>query len=272
MKKKNILVIGGSGYVGSHIIDYVEECNFINISKSRANDKVFNNILIDITKGLDFLRFSEKIDIIINCTDIIDCGEDKKNSRCYANSMQKLIYFANKIGVKKIIHFSNHVEPKESRSDYVQNKLLADRVIEHSGLEFIIFRMTQIFGEESHLDVILKRLSNLKVLSKTLAHKKLSPVFIGDVIRNVRYAIQNDDCWNKSYVICGPEQLDIEEAINRYASKKLKTVNMPEVFSKMYMRYVLDKNIRDFYESYIDLEPKEISCKYPRLLKPLKFY
>ncbi|MDQ1338974.1 MAG: hypothetical protein QG567_123 [Campylobacterota bacterium] len=271
MKKKNILILGGSGYIGANIVSSLQDYNFINISKNRINQEASNNIIVDITKGLDFLRFSKDIDCIINCTDIADCGDDK-NYRCYANSMQKLTYLMDKIKVKKIIHFSNYAQPRESNNSYIQNKLLAERVIEHSGAQFIIFKTTQVFGENSMLDGILKRLSKSTVVSKAIATKKLSPVFIGDVVKNVKYAIENDDCWNSSYVVCGPEEIELGEAINRYSLKKIKTIKVPNLLSKIYMSAIFDKKIINFYESYIDVEPMKINCEYPSLLKAQKFY
>ncbi len=272
-KRQNILIIGGSGYIGSEIIKaFGGAFNFLNLSRTRLSDKASNNILYNVHLGIDFLNFSEPIDMVINCGEFSDCSRVKENGRCYAETLEKVVSFAKKNSIKKIMHFSHHSDETAYNNDYVHNKLLADRVIEHSGLEYIIFKPTVIFGHDSLFDTVLGRFATLKILPKNIAQQRFAPVFIGDVLRNVGYALEHGDCWNQSYVVCGPEQMEVKEALSRYHIKLPNIVKVPKLVSTIQLRRTFDRQIFNFYSRYMMPSSEDFQREYPSLLKPLKFY
>lgn len=272
-KRKNILIIGGSGYIGNEIIKaFSGAYNFLNLSRTRVNESASNNIICDVKNGIEFLNFSESIDMVINCGEFVDCAREKQNGRCYAETVEKVVAFAKKNHIPKIIHFSNHHDEGTYHNDYVHNKLLADRVIEHSGLEYIIFKPTVIFGHDSLFDTVLGRFATFTVLPKNIAQQRFAPVFIGDVLRNVGHAIEHDECWNRSYVVCGPEHMNVKEALDRYHVKTPSIVKIPKLISMIQLRRTFDRQVYNFYNRYMNPGSDVNRCEYPSLLKPLKFY
>jgi hypothetical protein len=108
----------------------------------------------------------------------------------------------------------------------------------------------------------------LRFLPKNIAHKRFAPVFIGDVLRNVGYAFEHAECWNRSYVVCGPEYMEIKEAIDRYHVKTPSIVKVPGVVSRVQLKRAFGKQVFSFYSRYMDLEADALTSKYP----PLRFY
>jgi len=145
-------------------------------------------------------------------------------------------------------------------------------VVEHSGLDFIIFKPTVIFGHNSLFDTVLGRFATLKVLPKNIAQQRFAPVFIGDVLRNVGYAMGHDECWNKSYTVCGPEHMDVKEALDRYHVKTPSVVKVPKLISMIQLRRTFDRPVYNFYSRYMNPGNAALHSEYPSLLKPLKFY
>ncbi len=121
----NILIAGGSGYIGSKIIERFSEHNFINISKSRKAFGASNNIVLDLASegsGIT-LNFNQPIDMIINC---IDTKELKENSirNDIVETTRSLIQIAKKNRIEKFIHLSI-TNPEDIKDDYQKSKFLA---------------------------------------------------------------------------------------------------------------------------------------------------
>ncbi|MDR2033730.1 MAG: NAD-dependent epimerase/dehydratase family protein [Helicobacteraceae bacterium] len=215
-----ILIAGGGGYVGRGITQrFCAEHDFINVSKTRGSEFAVNNALVDLERSLNFLRFDRPIDMIINCVechpDNFESGERMK--RAYVASARHLIEYAEDFGVKKFIHFSvNHINTVEN--DYQQAKFVVEGLVKSSGLQYIIFKPTIIFGENSPLDYLIDSL-----LAKTALFKfwkddaRIAPIHIFDVVSNVGYALKNDECWNNTYALYGPDMMGFEEILTRRA-------------------------------------------------------
>ena len=269
--KKNVLIIGGSGYLGTNIIRYFDNFNYINVSKTKISQNASNNILLDISKGIDFLRFDTKIDLIINASELYSC--EKQEIRCYADTLKGIISLMDKIKTDKIVHFSNYISDNTYKTDYMHNKLLADRIIEHSNKNYIIFKTTQIFGNDSIFENFVKSLKNANFLPGNIAYKKIAPVFIGDVLKNIEYALSHKESWNKTYLLCGPEFMQIDEAVNRYKDDgKVKVVNLPKTIEKTISKLYLKEQFKKFYKYYIELSEPISKCTDELLVKPMTFY
>ncbi|MDR2639018.1 MAG: NAD-dependent epimerase/dehydratase family protein [Helicobacteraceae bacterium] len=231
-----ILIAGGSGYVGRGIIErYCLSRDFINVSLTRHAALAVNNVLVDLSKPINFLRFDKPIDMIINC---VECraesyAGDEKNKRAYLAAVRHLVEYAQDMDIKKIIHFSvNHINTVEN--DYQQARFVAEGLIKSSGLDYIIFKPTVIFGENSPLEYLINSLLSRSVLLKFWKEEaQIAPVHLLDVLANVGYAIEHDDCWNETYALCGPEMMNFEEMLfRRRMIKRPKLVNAPSALAR----------------------------------------
>ncbi|MDR1451878.1 MAG: NAD-dependent epimerase/dehydratase family protein [Helicobacteraceae bacterium] len=231
-----ILIAGGSGYVGRGIIErYCPTHDFINISLTRYADLAINNALVDLAKPLNFLRFDKPIDMIINCVECRPEGltGDERSKRAYLAVVRHLIEYAQDYDVNKFIHFSvNHINTVEN--DYQQAKFVAEGLVKSCGLNYIIFKPTVIFGDNSPLEYLINSLLSKSVLLKFWKEEaRIAPVHLLDVLANVGYAIEREDCWNETYSLCGPETMTFEEILfRRRTIKKPKLVSAPAALAK----------------------------------------
>jgi NADH dehydrogenase len=218
-----VLIAGGSGYVGRGIVErFCAERDFVNISLTRRSEFAVNNVLVDLAKPLDFLHFDKPIDMIIDCVECRPSGVegDDRMKKTYLSSVRNLIDYAKENKIKKFIHFSiNHIHTVEN--DYQQAKFVAEGLVKSSGLDYIIFKPTVIFGENSPLEYLIDVMLARSVLLKFWKENaQIAPVHLLDVLANVGYAIKNDDCWNETYTLCGPETMNFEEVLFRRKNYK----------------------------------------------------
>ncbi|TXJ30420.1 NAD-dependent epimerase/dehydratase family protein [Brachyspira aalborgi] len=167
-----ILVTGGAGFIGSHIVDELinNSYNVIvadNLSTGRIeninNSAIFYNIDIKDKTRLETLFINNKIKYIIHLAAQASVGYSMKYPICDANeniiSSLNLIELAKKYNIKKLIVSSTaavYGEPQylpidenhnaNPSSYYGLSKLTMEKYIKLSNIDYIIFRFSNVYG------------------------------------------------------------------------------------------------------------------------------
>ncbi len=167
-----ILVTGGAGFIGSHIVDELinNSYNVIvadNLSTGRMeninNSAIFYNIDIKDKTRLETLFINNKIKYIIHLAAQASVGYSMKYPICDANeniiSSLNLIELAKKYNIKKLIVSSTaavYGEPQylpidenhnaNPSSYYGLSKLTMGKYIKLSNIDYIIFRFSNVYG------------------------------------------------------------------------------------------------------------------------------
>lgn len=167
-----ILVTGGAGFIGSHIVDELinNSYNVIvadNLSTGRMeninNSAIFYNIDIKDKTRLETLFINNKIKYIIHLAAQASVGYSMKYPICDANeniiSSLNLIELAKKYNIKKLIVSSTaavYGEPQylpidenhnaNPSSYYGLSKLTMEKYIKLSNINYIIFRFSNVYG------------------------------------------------------------------------------------------------------------------------------
>ena len=167
-----ILITGGAGFIGSHIVDELinNSYNVIvadNLSTGRMeninNSAIFYNIDIKDKTRLETLFINNKIKYIIHLAAQASVGYSMKYPICDANeniiSSLNLIELAKKYNIKKLIVSSTaavYGEPQylpidenhnaNPSSYYGLSKLTMEKYIELSNIDYIIFRFSNVYG------------------------------------------------------------------------------------------------------------------------------
>tara|TARA_B100001248_G_scaffold261482_1_gene252830 strand:+ start:4194 stop:5081 length:888 start_codon:yes stop_codon:yes gene_type:complete len=156
--KKNILVIGGSGFIGSHTADALSESGH----KITILDKVQSNwqrddqeMLIADIMNQEILETSMKnIDVVYYFAGIADIGLAKSNPyetiELNIMGLTKALEAALKNNVKKFIYASTMYVYSSHGSFYRASKQAAEIIIEtyqeNFGLEYVFLRYGSLYG------------------------------------------------------------------------------------------------------------------------------
>lgn len=239
-----ILVTGGTGFVGSHLIKRMRQEGIPVRAIVRDPDKAraLNNLGVDVVKGdvsdTDSLeKATIGVERIIHLVGIIQEAAGATFQRVHVDGTRNLLEAARKSGVRHFFYQSALGTRPNAKSEYHKSKWAAEELVRASGISFTILRPSLIYGPGDQFTI---RLSEMIRLSPVLpiigsGRSKVQPIFIDDVATCIVTAVTSDCCLNEIYEIGGPDQLTYEEvtvAIADAMGVKRPTLHLPLFFMK----------------------------------------
>lgn len=213
-----ILVIGGSGFVGRHIIPYIMKNNSVSYLSRKENEKLKNLgiawIKGDITNR-DDLKIAKDFDVIIDLVAVIN-EKEQKHEDVNVKGMENILGNAEN---KKVIYFSA-MNADIGNTKYFQTKRKAEEMLIKRG-NYLILRPSIIYGEDDYLTEMLLSLK-LPFVPKS---GKLCPVFINDVAEILTRKMNDQGIIE----ISGPDELTLKDmfTILRKIKSKGKAYSVP---------------------------------------------
>ena len=239
-----ILVTGGTGFVGSHLIKRMRQEGIPVRAIVRDPDKAraLNDLGVDVVKGdvsdTDSLeKATIGVERIVHLVGIIQEAAGATFQRVHVDGTRNLLEAARKSGVRHFFYQSALGTRPNAKSEYHKSKWAAEELVRASGISFTILRPSLIYGPGDQFTI---RLSEMIRLSPVLpiigsGRSKVQPIFIDDVATCIVKAVTSDCCLNEIYEIGGPDQLTYEEvtvAIADAMGVKRPTLHLPLFFMK----------------------------------------
>ena len=197
MKKKNILITGGSGFLGSHVSDFLTSKGFNIIiydkKKSIWLKKNQKFIYGDISNLKKLNKIKMKLDYIYHFAALSDLDTAMKNplDSVKANILGtvNLLNFAIKKNIKRFILASTIYVNSSQGSFYAASKKASEEYLREYNklykLKFTILRFGSLYGERSDMNNGLNKIINI-------SKKKKRVIFTGNK-KTVREYIHVND-------------------------------------------------------------------------------
>ncbi|MBI2508201.1 NAD-dependent epimerase/dehydratase family protein [Candidatus Woesearchaeota archaeon] len=221
-----ILVTGATGFVGKNLMKRLEryDANILSRKETSINKA---NIFIGDLFDKKILLEASKVDAVIHLAGITKGDVFKANYEGTKNLVDACI--ENK--VKKFIFVSSF--NAVLNTDYGKSKLKAEEYVKNSGLAYIIFRPTVIYGRDNKKDIgKLIRLIKLGFAPVPGDGKsKLQPIFVEDLTAIITKSIESK-IKNKVYFVMGGDALtfnEIVEIILKRLNKKAVRIKIPRL-------------------------------------------
>tara|TARA_B100000886_G_scaffold340519_1_gene310782 strand:+ start:8752 stop:9630 length:879 start_codon:yes stop_codon:yes gene_type:complete len=254
--KNKVLVLGGSGFLGNHVInalllkDY-KVCS-VDLNPSKISHKNFDFISLNLSENIQELsRYSEDFDYVINFAGISDldyCHENPKESLEFniQSNIDILDIFKNSKKLKKYIYASSAYASGSSGSFYAIAKKTSESIIkeysENYNINYTILRYGSLYGIGSD-----SRNSIYRFLKSALNESKINYSGTGNEVRefiNVKDAADlTIESLNKKYdnnilMLTGTKSMkykDLFDMINEIFNNKLK-INIKENLKKTHYK------------------------------------
>lgn len=232
MKHQRILILGGTGFVGTHLgarLDRMgREVTVLTRHDRRRHDLwVLPQVRVVVTDPYDEDKLVHEMaghDAVINLVGILnEKGRDGSGfRRAHVEFTETVIRACRRAGVRRLLQMSA-LGAGKGRSHYLRTRGEAERAVNAAGrkdLRTTVFRPSVIFGPEDSFFLrfaFLLRL--LPVMPLACPEAKLAPVFVGNVTEAICRALDARDAFGRTYELCGPRTYTLRELV-RYAKEQ----------------------------------------------------
>ena len=295
MKYENFLVVGGSGFVGRHLVAALAARGARVTVPTRRRERAKHLILLptvdvveaDVRDSRVLAGLAAGRDAVVNLVGILHSKrarprEEGPNhygpqfAQAHVELAQSVVAACREAGVKRLLHMSALGADAKAPSEYLRSKGVGEQlVLAADDLAATVFRPSVIFGpEDGFLNLFARLAALLPVLVLGSPGARFQPVYVGDVVRAFIAALERREAEGKRYDLCGPREYtlrDLLEQVCRITGHRRLIVGLPDSLSYLqaWMMEFLPVALltRDNYHSM--QVPSVCGCAFPFGIQPV---
>jgi len=282
MEIKKICVLGGSGFVGRHLVSKLCERGYevrvpyrnINRAKHLAVLPTVTMVEADVHDPVVLKGLFQGMDAVINLVGILHEGKRGAFQRTHVELPRKVVEACRAAGVKRLLHMSALGGDPDGLSRYQRSKGEGEALVRAAhgeGLAVTVFRPSVIFGpEDSFLNLFARLLYWTPIFPLGSPNAKFQPVYVGDVAQAYVASLNNPATFGQRYELCGPTVYTLQELVEFVARiKGLKRTVMPlsdEMSSMQAIMLGLMPVKMLTHDNYLTLKTDAVcSCPFPEV-------
>ena len=222
MKLDKILVLGGSGFIGRHVVAALVRRGIKVTVPSRRRERAKHLILLptvdvieaDILASGVLERLVRGHDAVINLVGVLH-GPDFETP--HVKLPLAVIDACRAAGVKRLVHMSALGASPDGPSAYQRSKGKGEQaVMQAKDLDVTVFRPSVVFGPEDHFINTFACLARFTpVLMVPSPEARFQPVYVGDVADAIVTSLGEGDAHGRSYDLAGPREYTLKEIVRR---------------------------------------------------------
>ena len=218
---KNVLVLGGTGFVGRHLCEHLNRAGIrATVPTRRLNNAQAVQMLplvqpleADVHDAATLAQLLPGHDAVVNLIAVLH-GSRARFEQVHVELPRRLAAAMQASGVRRLVHVSALGASASGPSDYQRSKAAGEAVLQAAGLELTILRPSVIFGAEDrflNLFASLQKLFPLMPLAGSQA--RLQPVWVGDVARALLHCLLHPATSGQIIECAGPETFSLADLV-----------------------------------------------------------
>ena len=245
---KNILVLGGTGFVGRHVCEKLHRLGWrITVPTRRMRNAAavqhlprVTVIEADVHDPVQLIRLVSGHDAVVNLIAILHGTEDAFE-RAHVELPLALAEACLANGVRRLVHISALGVGLDAPSRYQRSKARGEDVLRGAGLDLTILRPSVIFGAgDRFLNLFAQLQSVFPVVPLAGASARFQPVWVEDVAAAVAACLADTgparDTVGGTYVCAGPEVLTLADLVRiagRHGSTQRPVLPLPMPLARL---------------------------------------
>jgi len=225
--RQRVVVLGGSGFVGRHLVARLSAAGHDVVVPTRRRESAKHLILLptvevaeaDIFDKAALARLLSGAGAAVNLVGILNESGRDTFARAHVELARMLTAACAASGVPRLVQMSALNADPSGPSQYLRSKGEAEAIVKASGLDWTIFRPSVIFGpEDSFLNMIAKIARLFPVIALASPDARFAPVYVGDVADCIAQTLTDEQGQGSSYDLCGPNVYTLRDLV-RYVGE-----------------------------------------------------
>jgi uncharacterized protein YbjT (DUF2867 family) len=249
MKADKVLVLGGSGFIGRHLVAQLARGEIKVTVPSRRRERAKHLILLptvdvveaNVGDGAVLERLVRGQDAVVNLVGILH-GDFE---RAHAELPRALVAACRAAGVRRLLHMSALGADLQGPSEYQRSKAKGEQAVrEAKDLDVTVFRPSVAFGpEDRFLNRFAAMARFMPVLAVPCPQARFQPVYVGDVVRAMAAALDDNASHPKVYELGGPHEYTLKQLVDLVCTlteRRRLVIGLPDWASRM-QAFMLEK-------------------------------
>jgi len=232
-----ILVTGGTGFVGGHVVhelrgrDLPVRCLVRDLRRG-ARLTAWGCELAegDVTDPASLRAAIGGVDTVIHLVAIRQ-GRREQFQRIMVDGTRDLLAVATDAGVRRFVHMSALGTSEETKElvPYYWAKWENEQRVQGSGLPYVIFRPSFVFGPDGGILPTFVKLARLTPLTPIIGsgRQRIQPIWADDLAKYFADAVERDDVANRLFELGGPDVVSWNEFWERL--KRIRGIRRPSL-------------------------------------------
>ena len=225
---KKYLILGGTGFVGSHVCEKLSRlpCRVTLATRRRDSARhlqllpMLDVVEIDVYDSVALAALLAGHDAVINLIAILH-GSEAAFEKAHVQLPLELTHACETSGVRRLVHLSALGAAPDSASMYQRSKARGEAVLLASGLDVTMLRPSVIFGaEDKFLNTFADLQQLLPVVPLAGSQARFQPVWVEDVANAVLRCLEDTSTIGQTFEACGPDVFTLKQLVQlagRYA-------------------------------------------------------
>lgn len=228
MQINHVCVLGGSGFVGSAIVQQLSLAGFNVRVLTRRRESSKHLILLpnvevvecDVMDNAALGAQIKSCDAVINLIGILHESSKMSFDTVHANLPKRLAKICEAHSVKRLLHMSALQAGLQAPSAYLRSKSAGEIALKESGkqLNVTVFRPSVIFGRgDGFVNLFASIVKLMPVILLAKPNAKFQPIFVEDVARAFVGSLEKIETYGKSYDLAGPKVYALKQLVQYVA-------------------------------------------------------
>ena len=220
---KNVLVLGGSGFVGRHVCEALNRAGISMTVVTRRLPARSVQMLPRVTVVQADVHDPQALasllpghDAVINLVAILH-GDRHAFDKVHVQLPRQIAHACVQTGVKRMLHVSALGADQHGPSLYQRSKAQGEAALQSEvvhGLQLTVLRPSVVFAEDDAFIQLFARLQSVApVVPLAGAETRFQPVWVQDVAQAVMYALMHRETIGRVYELAGPHIYTLKQLV-----------------------------------------------------------